>query len=66
MSDTPEQLKACPFCGGAAEYDDFNGATGPQHFVSCEERTCPGYHHEPYTTYARKADAARAWNKRAP
>lgn len=62
MSD----LRECPWCGGRAELDEVGGATGLQHFASCKDMTCPGYHYQPYTTYARKNEALAAWNRRAP
>lgn len=57
----------CPFCGGAANADwHRDGATGAQHFVSCDDEDCAGYNIGTRPTYARKADAVAAWNRRTP
>jgi len=64
MSELPP-LKPCPFCGGKASYEEFEGTWS----VGCEdvdsngiEVVCIGF--QSLTTFARKIDAAAAWNRR--
>lgn len=67
-------LKPCPFCGGEAEYEEiqFQDSDDIAWSVGCklkvseheEDDSCCGYmsHHK----FARKCEAAAAWNKRYP
>ena len=64
MSELPP-LKPCPFCGGNASYEEFEGSWS----VGCEDVdsngikvVCIGF--QSLTTFARKIDAATAWNRR--
>lgn len=56
-------LLPCPWCGGCAEIDETFGSV-PGWAVSCATDDCLGY--KTFGSYARKADAAKAWNTRAP
>lgn len=67
---TPE-LKRCPFCGGEAEYEEVKDGGGLVWWtVGCklkvsehdEDDSCCGY--QSTKVYARKSEAAHAWNKR--
>jgi hypothetical protein len=67
---TPE-LKRCPFCGGEAEYEEVKDGGGLAWWtVGCklkvsehdEDDSCCGY--QSTKVYARKSEAATAWNKR--
>ena len=58
------QLKACPFCGGEAEIDEIEGGIGALFFASCKDGDCCGYHIDPWVKYARRIEAATAWNTR--
>jgi Restriction alleviation protein Lar len=59
-------LKPCPFCGGVAAMEEVdNGFHGSSFTVGCtadDEGHCMGY--QSLTTFARRSDAAAAWNKR--
>lgn len=65
MSDP--KLLNCPFCGGPAGFEKMpHNATGFQTWsVGCqnEQEDCIAY--QMLAHYARKAEAAEAWNKRA-
>jgi len=68
------ELKPCPFCGGEAVIEEVRRDVG--HDVirwsagckadegSVEGQPCVGY--MSVMTYARRIDAANAWNRRAP
>lgn len=64
MTKPTIELLPCPFCGGEAELESDDGATGAQHFVECCSHECIGFF-RPYNTFATKSDAAKAWNTRA-
>lgn len=58
-------LSCCPFCGGAASFEQIDNDASPQHLrwsVGCRNEDCIGY--QSLTTYPRKADARAAWNRR--
>lgn len=59
-------LLPCPFCGGAADFEEIgDGGATCQFSVGCtaDEADCMGY--QSIQTFARRCDAAKAWNKRA-
>jgi Lar family restriction alleviation protein len=66
MSKDPDILP-CPFCGASASIEEFeNGLKGVAFSVGCdsaEEESCMGY--QSFTTFARRSDAIKAWNRRA-
>lgn len=57
---TPNQeLKACPFCGSfEITHENADG----QHSIGCRNEDCFG--NQSLTTFARQADAVKAWNTR--
>lgn len=66
------ELKPCPFCGGEAVFEMIEGRSRAEEIrwsVGCngdvpeDQPNCIGY--QSMATYARKTDAAQAWNKRA-
>lgn len=62
---TPDQLKRCPFCGGEAQFEQVGSVAlqeGCAWSVGCENDRCLGF--QSVTTYARKVEAAEAWNAR--
>lgn len=66
-----ENLLPCPFCGGRAAVESVEGATtksqGGAWSVGCtedEDGHCYGY--QSLTTFERRSDAIKAWNKRVP
>ena len=66
MSREARELLACPFCGGEAAFEQIGSrvlAEGCAWSVGCENEQCLGF--QSVTTYARKAEAASAWNTRA-
>lgn len=66
MTDIQKDLLPCPFCGGRADWQDASGATGTQYYCLCvEEGVLHGCCRQD-ATYARKTDAIKAWNSRAP
>jgi hypothetical protein len=62
----PIPLLPCPFCGGEAqleEIDSRSSKTGAVAFsAGCHNEGCIGY--QSMSTYARRTEAANAWNKR--
>ena len=69
MSKLPELLP-CPFCGGPAVLEEVDGPTVDPKVVSftvgcnaTDEAECMGY--QSLTTFARRSDAIKAWNRRA-
>src|SRR3954471_6321829 len=64
-----EKLLLCPFCGGLAQMETVQVHTFDisRYSVGCssdgDDGECMGY--QSMTTFARKTDAAKAWNKRA-
>lgn len=64
MKANENGLLPCPFCGGKAEHQESDGATGAQRYVECCDADCIGFA-RPYTKHATKKDAAKAWNTRA-
>jgi len=61
---TARALKPCPFCGGEAEIVEIAGGIGALFYASCKDDDCCGYHIEPWVKYARRIEAATAWNAR--
>jgi hypothetical protein len=63
-----EKLLPCPFCGGAADFEEVKPMGGDFTYwsVGCQssESDCIGY--QMLAHYNRKSEAAEAWNKRAP
>jgi hypothetical protein len=60
-----ETLRKCPFCGGEADYEQvgsFAMREGCAWSVGCRDEACIGF--QSVTTFARKAEAAAAWNTR--
>lgn len=55
----------CPWCIKSATAESYDGATGAQWHVSCDDLTCPGCA-EPFEKYARECEAIAAWNTRTP
>lgn len=57
----------CPFCGAEASIEECEGGSGlPRFSVGCdslEAADCMGY--QSFTTFDRRGDAVRAWNRRA-
>lgn len=53
-----EELKSCPFCGGAANIKVATYAKG-KYLVECSSEDCPQY------TVDTKTVAIKAWNTRA-
>ena len=65
-----DKLKCCPFCGAEAVIEEVENAVGPIGSVcfsvgcnSQDEEACMGYQN--LTTFSRKSDAIKAWNKRS-
>lgn len=68
-SGEPPQLLPCPWCGGPASIEETpaSATEGVRFSVGCDdtdEAECMGY--QSLTTFARRSEAAAAWNKRAP
>jgi hypothetical protein len=63
------ELLTCPFCGGAAEFEEIpevGARTGVTWSVGCgnaDEVACPGY--QLMTSWPTKGAAAGAWNRRS-
>lgn len=57
-------LLPCPFCGGEAEIGEIEGGIGALFYASCKDGDCCGYHIDPWVKYARRIEAATAWNTR--
>lgn len=60
-------LLPCPFCGGEADFEQVGGGPMREGFawsVGCSDDRCLGF--QSVTTYARKIEAATAWNTRTP
>lgn len=59
------ELKACPFCGGAAKLMSYRVAEDAEAcLIECQ--TCDARTSEFEDAYAPRADATAAWNRRAP
>ena len=71
-----EELLPCPFCGGAAQAEHFESKLGRWCWsIGCNDHTseaddggepaaeCYGF--QPMTSFATKAEAIAAWNRRA-
>jgi hypothetical protein len=66
------KLSPCPFCGGEATFEEIAGRSAPEEIrwsVGCKSSegqttgiACIGY--MSVMTYARRTDAAKAWNSR--
>jgi len=66
MSDATELLP-CPFCGGEADYEEIKCPNGKINWsIGCPNGAadCTGY--QSLQEFARKTEAAAAWNRRAP
>lgn len=66
---TEEALLPCPFCGGEADWNEREGATGAQYYVECIGDESGGGFARCISQdggYARKSEAIKAWNTRAP
>ena len=59
-----EELKPCPFCGGSATAEQYDGVTGAQWCANCDDPDCVGGA-MPLVRYAREIEAITAWNTRA-
>ena len=57
-------LRPCPFCDGKSDWDSKPGATGEQFWCMCVNDECVFYAAHPFHTYATKAEAIAAWNRR--
>jgi hypothetical protein len=64
-----DEILPCPFCGGKAVIEEIEngvGLTGSVCFsVGCnsqDEEACMGY--QSLTTFSRRSDAIKAWNRR--
>lgn len=61
-----ETIKPCPFCGGVAVLEEDVTVLGARFSVGCAnagEADCVGY--QSLTTFGRRSDAVKAWNRRA-
>ena len=76
MSETREALAPCPFCGGTAQTEHLEGKLGRWRWsVGCNDHKpeaddggepvaeCYGF--QSMTSFATKAEAIAAWNRRA-
>lgn len=62
---TNDALKPCPFCGGDADIDEFEGKLLETVFAaSCNNDDCP-IGHKDHGSWPTKTDALNSWNKRA-
>lgn len=65
----PFDLKVCPWCSGPADFEEIGGkdGAGASFTVGCHDgdgsSVCFGY--QSLTQFARKSDAATAWNRRS-
>ena len=57
----PEELKPCPFCGGEAKFGANKSCCGRTVRIDCTNPECGGC----VTTFSSKAEATKAWNRRA-
>ena len=57
----PEELKPCPFCGGEAKFGANKSCCGRTVRIDCTNPECGGC----ITTFSSKAEATKAWNRRA-
>ncbi|PWU21865.1 MAG: hypothetical protein C5B50_00850 [Verrucomicrobia bacterium] len=58
---------SCPFCGSSASIEEITYGGIPFFSVGCDsksEDSCMGY--QSLTVFNTRADAVKAWNKRAP
>ena len=61
-----EELKSCPFCGGAADCEEFNSAADGVVFAcACNNETCGIAFHD-FGFHPTSKDAISAWNTRTP
>jgi hypothetical protein len=60
------KLKPCPWCGGPVEFEQINmGDTGNVRWsIGCNDAEAECFGFQSLTSFARKEDAAGAWNKR--
>lgn len=62
---TNDALKPCPFCGGDADIDEFEGKLLETVFAaSCNNDDCP-IGHKDHGSWPTKTDALNSWNTRA-
>jgi hypothetical protein len=66
MTEKLPAILPCPFCGHSASIEEVNSdPKGASFSVGCdngEEESCMGY--QSLTTFARRSDAVKAWNRR--
>lgn len=62
MSDEPTLLP-CPFCGGEAAIEEIDGFSGVRKSAGCNTEGCFGF--QSMTTFETRAEAVKAWNRRA-
>ena len=62
---TNDAIKPCPFCGGDADIDEFEGKLLETVFAaSCNNDDCP-IGHKDHGSWPTKTDALNSWNTRA-
>lgn len=59
------ELKPCPFCGGEATFEEVKHGDTSNWTVGCEDEDGECYGYQSLTSFARKAEARAAWNRRA-
>lgn len=64
MSDKARTLLPCPFCGGEASFEAVEQSLGGGWSVGCSDEDGHCYGYQSLQTFARKAEAAAAWNRR--
>ncbi len=57
-------LLPCPFCGGRATFEEVKHGDVSNWTVGCEDADGECYGYQSLTSFARKAEAANAWNSR--
>ena len=60
-----EELKACPFCGGAGhvQFSEYELCSG-FHVVCQGKKDCPMFCSDPYRPFDTEVEAIAAWNTR--